>query len=121
MGYSESSKAYRICFPRFKKIDISRDVTFDEDSDYNKSKMRPTKEPNETEAPRIHDTTMNDETQEEDLEFKEPQEPIDLPQEKNPHKRKPAWVQKLSKVQKDMGLQKKITKKEKEPGPTLVM
>jgi len=30
MGYSESSKAYRIYFPGFKKIDISRDVTFDE-------------------------------------------------------------------------------------------
>ena len=30
MGYSESSKDYRIYFPGFKKIDISRDVTFDE-------------------------------------------------------------------------------------------
>ena len=41
MGYSESSKAYRIYFPRFKKIDISSDVTFDKDSAYNKSKKRP--------------------------------------------------------------------------------
>ena len=32
VGYSESSKAYRIYFLRFKKIEISRDVTFDEDS-----------------------------------------------------------------------------------------
>ena len=32
VGYSESSKAYRIYFPGYKKIDISRDVTFDEDS-----------------------------------------------------------------------------------------
>ena len=31
VGYSESSKSYRIYFPRFKKIDITRDVTFDED------------------------------------------------------------------------------------------
>ena len=31
VGYSESSKAYRIYFPRFKKIDLSRDVTFDKD------------------------------------------------------------------------------------------
>ena len=31
VGYSESSKAYKIYFPGFKKIDISRDVTFDED------------------------------------------------------------------------------------------
>ena len=30
---------------------------------------------------------MNKEIQEE-----EPQEPVDQPQEKNPHKRKPSWV-----------------------------
>ena len=62
VGYSESSKAYRIYFQGFKKIDISRDVTFDEDIAYNKSRKRPAEE---AEAPRIHDTTMNEETQEE--------------------------------------------------------
>ena len=66
MGYSERLKAYRIYFLGFKNIDISRDVTFDEDSAYNKSKKRPAEEPKEIEAPRIHDTTMNEETQEED-------------------------------------------------------
>ena len=35
---------------------------------------------------------MNDENQDEDREINEPQEPVDPPQEKNPHKRKPAWV-----------------------------
>ena len=40
MGYSESSKAYRIYFPGFKKIDISRYITFDEDPAYNKSRKR---------------------------------------------------------------------------------
>ena len=94
MGYSESSKDYRIYFLGFKKIDIIRDVTFDEDIAYNKSRKIPTEEPKEAEAeaPRIHDTTMNEETQEEDREFEEPQEPVDPPQEKNPHKRNPAWV-----------------------------
>ena len=43
-------------------------------------------------TPRIHDTTMNEETQEEDREFEEPLEPVDPTQEKNPHRRKPAWV-----------------------------
>ena len=66
MGYFESSKAYRIYFPGFKKIEISRDVTFDEDSAYIISRKRPAKEPEETRAPRIHDTTMNEEIQEED-------------------------------------------------------
>ena len=86
MGYSESLKDYRIYFPGLKNIDISRDVTFDEDLDYNKSRKKPAKDPEESEAPRIHDTTMNEETQE------EPQEPIDPPQKKNLHKRKLAWV-----------------------------
>ena len=92
VGYSESSKAYRIYFLGFNKIEISRDVTFDEDTGYNKSRKRPAEETEEAKAPRIHDTTMNKETQEEDREFEEPQEPIDPPQEKNPHKRKPTWV-----------------------------
>ena len=59
---------------------------------YNKSRKRPAEEPEEIEVPRIQDTTMNDATQEEDREIEEPQEPVDPPQEKNPHKRKPAWV-----------------------------
>ena len=67
-------------------------VTFDEDSAYNKSRKRPTEEPEETIAPIIHDTTMNEEIQEEDREFEKPQEPVDPPQEKNPQKNKPAWV-----------------------------
>ena len=48
MEYSERSKAYRIYFPGFKKIDISRDVTFDKDSSYNKSRKRHAEEPEET-------------------------------------------------------------------------
>ena len=36
------------------------DVTFDEDLAYNKSRKRLAKDPEETEAPRIHDTTMNE-------------------------------------------------------------
>ena len=85
MGYSESSKDYKVYFPWFKKIDISKDVTFNEDSAYNKSRKRPSKEPEETEVPRIHDTTMNEAIPDEDQEIEEPQE-------KNSHKRKPTWV-----------------------------
>ena len=35
---------------------------------------------------------MNDANHEEDQEIEEPQDPVDPPQEKNPHKRKHAWV-----------------------------
>ena len=90
MGYFESSKAYRIYFLGYKKIEISRDITFDEDTVYKKSRKRPAKDNEEAEAPRIHYTTMNEEIQEEDREFEEPQRPVDPPLEKNPHKRKPA-------------------------------
>ena len=78
MGYSKSLKSYRIYFPGFKKINISRDVTFDEDTTYNKSRKIPAEEPEE-EAHIIHDTAMNEEIQEEDREFEEPQRPIDPP------------------------------------------
>ena len=67
-------------------------MKFNEDTTYNKSRKRPAEEPEETEVPIIHDTTMNKEIQEEDQEIEEPQEPVDPPQEKNPHKRKPTWV-----------------------------
>ena len=88
VGYSESSKAYRIYFLGFNKVEISRDVTFDEDSAYNNSKKRPV----EIEVPRIHDTNMNEAIPEEDQELEESQETVDPPKEKNPHKRKLAWV-----------------------------
>ena len=38
---------------------------------------------------------MNEEIQEEDRELEEPQEPMDPPQEKNPHKRKPGQVREI--------------------------
>ena len=95
VGYSESSKAYKIYFLGYKKIEINKDVTFDEDIAHNKYRKKPVEETEEEEAPRIHDTTMNEETQREDREFEEPQRPVDAPLEKNPHKRKPAWVQEL--------------------------
>ena len=60
VGYYESLKAYKIYFPWFKNIDIYRDVTFDEDSAYIKSKKRLAEEPEERRAPKIHHTTMNE-------------------------------------------------------------
>ena len=51
MGYSLRLKAYRIYFPGFKKIDINRDVTFDEGSTDFISRRTPiqeVKEPKET-------------------------------------------------------------------------
>ena len=92
LGYSERSKANIIYFLGFKEIYIRKDVKFDEDRAYNKSRKRHVEDPEEIEVPKIQDTTMNDATQEQDQEIEEPQEPVDPPQENNPHKMKPAWV-----------------------------
>ena len=75
-----------------QEIDISRDVTFDEDSAYNKSRKKHAEDPEEPEAARVQDTTMNDAYQDEDREIEEPQDPVDPPHEKNTHKMKPACV-----------------------------
>ena len=40
---------------------MSRDVTFDEDTAYNKSRKITPEDTEEAEAPKIHDTTMNEE------------------------------------------------------------
>ena len=38
VGYCEQSKAYRIYIPGYRQIELSRDVTFDEDTAFKKSK-----------------------------------------------------------------------------------
>ena len=38
IGYSESAKAYRIYIPGQRKIELSRDVTFEEDNAYWRSR-----------------------------------------------------------------------------------
>ena len=117
MGYSESSKAYRIYFPIFKKIDIRRDVTFDEDSTYNKSRKRTVEDSEETKVPRIQDTTMNNANKDEDQEIEEPQELVDSPQENNPHKRKLAWVREAIQAAERYGAPEEVHRERKRTRP----
>ena len=117
MGYPEISKAYKIYFPGFKKIDISRDVTFDEDSAYKKSRKRPVEDSEEIEVPRIQYTTMNNANQDEYREIKEPWEPVDPPQEKNPYKRKLAWVQEAIQGAVKYGASEEIHREKKRTRP----
>ena len=58
----------------------------------------PTEDSKESEVPKIHNTTRNEATPEEDREMEEPQELVDPPREKNPHKRKLHGYKRLSKV-----------------------
>ena len=52
VGYSEQSKAYRIYIPGYCQIELSRDVTFDEDRSFKKSK-KDKEDEEEHETPRV--------------------------------------------------------------------
>ena len=49
VGYSDTSKAYKIYSPSHWKVEISRDVTFDENAAFSKSKQIRAKEAHEEE------------------------------------------------------------------------
>ena len=51
VGYRESAKAYRIYIPRQRKIELSRDVTFEEGIAYQRSRLAESNS-DEKEAPR---------------------------------------------------------------------
>ena len=82
VGYSETSKAYRIYVPGFKKIEITRDVTFDEDAAFSKSKKNASEEVQDEEpkAPRGSEPEAK-KFVDEDHDELEPQKPEDPPNE----------------------------------------
>jgi hypothetical protein len=49
IGYSDTLKAFRIYIPGHRKVEISRDVTFDESTAFSKSKYDCAKEVHEEE------------------------------------------------------------------------
>ena len=93
VGYNDTSKAYRIYFSGFKKIDINRDVAFDEDSTYFRSRRTPIEEDAEPKDTRAQDME-NEGVIPKDHEYhdmEEPQESVETILEKDSHKRKPTW------------------------------
>jgi hypothetical protein len=109
VGYCEVSKAFRIYIPGHRHIEISRDVTFDEEATLKKSRRCQLEEVYEEEPvnPRIVESmrevpraaepvreviTSPDEELLEDHDIVEVQEP---PQMTFSHKRKPAWAREL--------------------------
>ena len=74
IGYNDTSKAYWIYFTGFKNINISRDVTFDEDSAYFRSRKLPIQEVKELEEMRVQDTETR-EAIPEDHEYHDMEEP----------------------------------------------
>jgi hypothetical protein len=90
VGYSETSKAYRIYIPGQKFIKVSRDVTFHEETTFRRARELPC-DSEEQEAPSL-DSPLPDEQREETSEL--PVDPsrdiIEFPMEIPPVKRKPA-------------------------------
>jgi hypothetical protein len=129
VGYCEVSKAFRIYIPSQHHIEISRDVTFDEDAVLKKYKLCQLEEVYE-EEPVIPSTTMREiprvaepvrevmtspyEELLEDHDIVEVQEP---PQMTILHKRKPAWARERIQDGEKYGVPKGTTRQVKRPKP----
>jgi hypothetical protein len=129
VGYCEVSKAFRIYIPSHHHIEISRDVTFDEDAALKKSKLCQLEEVYE-EEPVIPNTAMRevpraaepvrevvtspDEELLEDHDIVEVQEP---PQMTTLHKRKPTLARELIQDGEKYGVPQGTTRQVKRPKP----
>jgi hypothetical protein len=129
-GYCEVSKAFKIYIPSHHHIEISKDVTFDEDATLKKSKRCHLEEVYEEEpiipktaelvreVPRVAEpvrevVTSPDEESLEDHDLIEVQEP---PLMRILHKRKPAWARELQDGEK-YGIPEGTTRQVKRPNP----
>jgi hypothetical protein len=129
VGYFEVSKAFRIYIPGQHHIEISRDVTFDEDAALKKSKLCKLEEVYE-EKPVIPNTAMRgvpratkpvrevvtspDEELLEDHDIVEVQEP---PHMTILHKRKPSWAREIIQDREKFGVPEGTTRQVKRPKP----
>jgi hypothetical protein len=129
VGYCEVSKAFKIYILGQHHIEISRDVTFDEDAALKKSKLCQREEVYE-EEPVIPNTAMRevpraaepvrevvtspDEELLEDHDIVEVQEP---PQMTILHKRKPAWARELIQDGEKYDVPQGTTRQVKRPKP----
>jgi hypothetical protein len=129
VGYCEVSKAFRIYIPGHHHIEISRDVTFDEDVALKKSRRCQLEEVYEEEpviprtavreVPRAAEpvrevVTSPDEEILEDHDISEVQEP---PQMTILHKRKPTWARELIQDGEKYGVLEGTTRQVKRPKP----
>jgi hypothetical protein len=121
VGYYEVSKAFRIYIPGYHHIEISRDVTFDEDETLKRSKKCQLEEVYEEEpvAPRVAEpvkevTVTHDDEIREDCDVIKSQEP---PQMTISHKRKPSWVRELIQDGEKYGSPEGTMRQSKKPKP----
>jgi hypothetical protein len=73
VGYSDTSKAYMIYIPGHRKVEINRDVTFDENATFSKSKQSRAEEAHEeeNEVPKVLEAVEPEEVIPEDHDMVE--------------------------------------------------
>ena len=80
VGYNESSKAYRVYIPGFKQIETSRDVTFNEDTTFIRSRLNHADEVHDEDPEAPRETSTDPEEHDlEDHDMIEPQKPENPP------------------------------------------
>ena len=119
VGYSEKSKYYWIYILGYHQIELSIDVTFDEDTTFRKSKKyKEAEEENETpkyaESPKPIRNEEKDQMPE-DHDMTEPQLPEELPSEMISRKRKPAWDREVIEEAKIHGAPEGTIQERKKP------
>jgi hypothetical protein len=118
VGYSETSKAYRIYVPGKKFIEVSRDVTFHEEAAFRRSRELPCDtEEQEAPSPEPSDSPLPDEQREEAIEPSvDPiRDSVEFPLEKPPVKRKPAWCREILKEAEKHAAPKGTFRESKKP------
>jgi hypothetical protein len=121
VGYCEVSKAFRIYIPGYHHIEISRDITVDEDAALKRSRKCQLEEVYEEElvAPRVAKlvkevtVTTGDEIPE-DHDMIESQE---APRVTISHKRKPAWAREIIQDAEKYGAPEGTMRQSKKPKP----
>ena len=119
--YSEQSKAYQIYIPGYCQIELSRDVTFDEDTTFRKSKIDKEDE-QKHETPRVAESPKPVRNKEEDQipkdhDMTEPQKPKEFPSEMISHKRRHVWAREVIEEAKIHGVPEGTFRERKNPNP----
>jgi hypothetical protein len=113
VGYSDSSKAYRIYIPEQHKIEVSRDVTFNERMAFRKS-IEEIIEEEELEEPNEENTEKENNEKDQPVHPMEPCENIDsdiIPKTK----KRPAWLEATLQDAERIKVPKGTSKKSKRP------
>jgi hypothetical protein len=118
VGYSETSKAYRIYISGQKFIEVSRDVTFHEETTFCRARELPC-DSEEQETPPLDPSYSHfpDEQREETLELlvDPSRDTIEFPMEIPPTKRKPAWCREILKEAEKHSASKGTFRESKKP------